>query len=327
MSVARAAHGRILPAGLYALWTTHDAASRNWQTIVGMDAVEVLDGLGGCATWGALVARCSVREVRRAVAEGRLRRISHGVYALPASLSAVATARSHRGVLSHESAALHWGFSVLNKPDRPHVTLPRNRHRRPSREPATLHWADVPAIDDVTTPVRTVLDCARSLPFGEALAVADSALRSRIVDRAELVTAGRQLRRAGRTRVLRVAELADARSESVLESMLRAVLIEAGLDMFVPQVLIEDHDGFSARVDLADPVRHLVIEADSFEFHGTRKALARDCRRYVSLVIRGWTVLRFSWEDVIHDPEWVVESVRTWLGVQTHRQNSLPRAA
>jgi very-short-patch-repair endonuclease len=291
-----------------------------------MDAVEVLTGLGGCATWGALVARCGNRDVRRALAEGRVRRISRGVYALPASLSAVATARSHRGVLSHESAALHWGFSVLNKPDHPHVTIPRNRRRRPSREPVTLHWADAPAIDDVTTPVRTVLDCARTLPLGEALVVADSALRTRLVDREELLTAGRRIRRAGRARVVHVAELADGRSESALESMLRAVLIAAGLDMFVPQVLVED-DGFSARVDLADPVRRLVIEADSFEFHGTRKALARDSRRYVSLVVRGWTVLRFSWEDVMHDPDWVVESVRAWLGVQTRGQNSLPRAA
>lgn len=298
-----------------------------WPTIVGMDAVEVLTGLGGCATWGALVARGGIREVRRAVTEGRIRRISHGVYALPASLSAVATARSHRGVLSHESAALHWGFSVLNRPDRPHVTIPRNCRRRPSREPVTLHWADAPAVDDVTTPVRTVLDCARILPFGEALVVADSALRTRLVAREELLTAGRRLRRAGRIQVARIAELADGRSESALESMLRAVLLEAGLDMFVPQVWIEEDPEFSARVDLADPVRRLVLEADSFEFHGTRKALARDCRRYVSLVVRGWTVLRFSWEDVIHDPDWVVESVRAWLGVQTRGQNSLPRAA
>ena len=32
----------------------------------------------------------------------------------------------------------------------------------------------------------------------------------------------------------------------------------------------------------------MVIEAESFEFHGSRKAFDRDCRRYNSLVIRGW---------------------------------------
>jgi predicted transcriptional regulator of viral defense system len=138
----------------------------------------VLTGLGCCATYGSLIERCGVREFRRALAAGKLRRISRGVYALPLSLSAVGTARSHRGVLSHESAALHWGFRMLNKPDLPHVTIPRNRRRRPSREKVVLHRADVPAIDDVTTPVRTLLDCARKLPFGEALTIADSALRT-----------------------------------------------------------------------------------------------------------------------------------------------------
>jgi len=215
---------------------------------------------------------------------------------------------------------------VVNKPEVPHVTIPRHRHRRQSKESASLHWADAPAIDDVTTPVRTVVDCARSLPFGEALAIADPALRSRLVSQEDLLAAGHGLKRAGRGKVIRVAEHADGRSESVLESMLRAILIEAGLEGFEPQVLIAD-DEFQARVDLAHPVRRLALEADSFELHGTRRALVRDCRRYVSLVVRGWTVLRFTWEDVVHDPAWVVESITAWLATQSGGQNSRPRAA
>jgi very-short-patch-repair endonuclease len=288
-----------------------------------MDPVEALAAFGGCATFGSLVERCGRRAIRHSLSTGAIRRLSRGVYALPPRLSDIAVARSHRGVLSHESAALHWGFGVVNRPALPHVTIPRHRHRRPSREPVILHWADAPVIEDVTTPLRTVVDCARTLPFGEALAIADSAVRSRLVGRAELLAAGHALGRAGRQAVIRVAEHVDARSESVLESMLRAVLIGAGLDGFVPQLLIAD-DEFTARVDLADPVRRLILEADSFEFHGTRRALVRDCRRYVSLVVRGWTVLRFTWEDVVYEPAWVIESVRAVL---SRGQNSLRRAA
>lgn len=288
-----------------------------------MDPVDALAAFGGCGTFGSLVQRCGRRAIRHSLSTGAIRRISRGVYALPRQLPDVAVARSHRGALSHESAALYWGFGVVNRPAIPHVTIPRHRHRRPSREPVILHWADAPVIDDVTTPLRTVVDCARSLPFGEALAIADSAIRSRLVGRAELLAAGQALGRAGRQAVIRVAENADARSESVLESMLRAVLIEAGLDGFVPQVLISDGE-FAVRVDLADRARRLVLEADSFEFHGTRRALVRDCRRYVSLVVRGWTVLRFTWEDVVHDPAWVLDSVRA---VHSRGQNSLRRAA
>ncbi|MDX6294410.1 MAG: hypothetical protein QOH50_3485, partial [Kribbellaceae bacterium] len=43
-----------------------------------------------------------------------------------------------------------------------------------------MHWADLSVAEreaGVTEPLRTVLDCARTLPFGEALAVADKAVQ------------------------------------------------------------------------------------------------------------------------------------------------------
>ena len=49
-----------------------------------------------------------------------------------------------------------------------------------------------------------------------------------------------------------------------------------------------------------------MVEADSHEFHAsTRAQHNRDCARYNALVVRGWTVLRFAWEDVMHDQEFV----------------------
>jgi very-short-patch-repair endonuclease len=62
-------------------------------------------------------------------------------------------------------------------------------------------------------------------------------------------------------------------------------------------------------VDLADVDRRIVLEADSFEHHGERADLVRDCERYDELVACGWTVLRFSWEHVMFRPEWVAEVV------------------
>ncbi len=46
-----------------------------------------------------------------------------------------------------------------------------------------------------------------------------------------------------------------------------------------------------------------MIEADSFEHHGTRAALVRDCGRYNDLVAAGWLVLRLPWEDVMLRPD------------------------
>lgn len=46
-----------------------------------------------------------------------------------------------------------------------------------------------------------------------------------------------------------------------------------------------------------------MLEADSFEWHGKRTALASDARRYNRLVVGGWMVLRFCYEDVMLHPE------------------------
>ena len=57
--------------------------------------------------------------------------------------------------------------------------------------------------------------------------------------------------------------------------------------------------------DLVDRERRVVLQADSFAWHGDRSALRRDAQRYNNLVVRGWLVLRFAWEDVMHDQEYV----------------------
>ena len=62
-------------------------------------------------------------------------------------------------------------------------------------------------------------------------------------------------------------------------------------------------------MDLADETLELVLEADSFEFHGERVAFGRDCERYDELVSRGWLVLRFTWEQVMLRPAWVARVI------------------
>ena len=91
------------------------------------------------------------------------------------------------------------------------------------------------------------------------------------------------------------------------ESVLRAIALDVpGLDLR-PQVPIDDR-GFRGRPDLVDEALRLVVEADSHEFHAsTRGQHNRDCARYNALVVRGWTVLRFTWEQVMFDRDSVRE--------------------
>ena len=278
------------------------------------DVVEVLAQRGGSATFADLLAVVPARGIRSALEVGRIHRIAKGVYALPEAPSALRAARSQGGVVSHLSAAQHWGMKVISPPLLPYVTLPPGRARRTKGQACVLHWADAPSLDDVTIPTRTVLDCIRILPLAEALAVADSALHEGVVDADDLIAAAARLRGPHRRRIREVVALADGRAESVLESALRAILIEAGIEGFEPQVVVRDTD-FSARIDLAHRVLKLGLEADGFEHHGTRRALVKDCRRHVNLSIRAWILLRFSWEDVMYDREWVVAAVRRATGL------------
>ena len=64
----------------------------------------------------------------------------------------------------------------------------------------------------------------------------------------------------------------------------------------------------------------MLLEADSFYWHGHRAALVMDCRRYDDLVAAGYVVLRFSWEHILGDPDWVVSVVRAVLAARQSKR-------
>jgi very-short-patch-repair endonuclease len=82
--------------------------------------------------------------------------------------------------------------------------------------------------------------------------------------------------------------------------VLRATALDVEGLSVRPQVRIGQ-----VRPDLVDEELRIVLEADSFEWHGSRSALRRDARRYNLLIIDGWLVLRFAWEDVMFDQSYV----------------------
>ena len=160
--------------------------------------------------------------------------------------------------------------------------------------------------------VRTVIDCARILPFGEALAVADAALGSGLMGRPQLAAAATAMRGPGRPNARAVAAAAIGASDSFLESLLRGVLLTAGIEGFEPQLLIK-HNRFRGRVDLGHQAARIALEADGFAFHGSSADFTADCRRYNELVAAGWLVLRFTYQQVVSDPAWVVATVQRAL--------------
>ena len=257
-----------------------------------MEISDLMPVLGGVATRDMLVRLTSRRALESALATGELVRVNRGRYAVPGVHEGTELALMVTGHVCLVSAALAHGWKVKVVPAVPQVAVPKDRRINDAlRTRMTLTWTD---LDDTqveglaTNATTTLAMCGRRLPFDEALAVADSALRD-----------GFPVAR------LRAAAHADRRSDNPFESVLRAIAIDVpGLEV-EPQVRVTGELGLGVRADLVDRRLRIVLEADSFEWHGDRTALRRDARRYDLLVANGWTVLRFSWEDVMHDPDFV----------------------
>lgn len=295
-----------------------------------MDVATVLAQSGGSAKWSQLRPVVRRRQLRRALADGSVVRLGRGRYGLSSLLAARATAEAISAAASHLSAALHWGWAVKHEPDLAHVTLPRGRKlREPARTGVRRHWRDLTAdeiVDGwVTSPARTVIDCCLDLPFDEALAVADSSWRAGL---SPLVVRDLALRLPPRSRrkVGRVLQHVDRGAANPFESVLRALCLQVDGLSVVTQHVVKGR-GFFAQVDLADQSLRIVIEAEGFETHGTRPALKRDCRRYTGLAARGWVVLRFTWDEVMFEPDYVLAALRETVTVRQPTATNLATAS
>jgi very-short-patch-repair endonuclease len=276
-----------------------------------VSAVEVLELLGGVATWSALTRHCGPAEIRRLVRSGDLVLDCRGHYALPQADASLRAAARLSAVLSHRSAAQFHGWAQKSPPRLPELTVAKNRHLAvEQRRGVVIHRASLESSDidgPATTARRTIADCLRSLPEDEALAIADSVLRSHAETSSSLRAFVSTLQGPGSRQANRVAAAANGLSTNPFETELRRLAMMAGLDVRPQVPVYAGH--FLGKPDLVDVGRRIILEADSFEWHGSRRALVRDARRYNNFVIAGWLVLRFAWEDVMHHPDDVIRAL------------------
>lgn len=164
----------------------------------------------------------------------------------------------------------------------------------------------------LTTPVRTLYDCARWLAPPEGLVVADAFAHDGLVT-AEEVSTYRHCHKGIRdvTRVDEVIRMLEPLSESPMETRLRYLLVSAGLSRPTAQHVIRDASGnFVARLDLAYLGHRLAIEYDG-AFHWEQRG--EDDRRRDAVRALGWTVLVVSAAEMRGTGEGVVERVRARL--------------
>ncbi|MGZ6734569.1 MAG: hypothetical protein ACXVDH_07975 [Nocardioides sp.] len=276
---------------------------------------------GGLARRSVLIDRLGRGLFERAVAGGALVRLNSRLYGLPDLDAASRLAHRVGGLLCLTSAALFHRWEVKEVPELPHVLVARGR-KIPDSLATRAIWhrgtwqRDEVAAGIATSRELTLAQCVRNLPEDEALAIADSALRHGEQEAVRRLIAS--VRGPGRPRMLRVLRAADQRAENPFESVLRSICLSVPGLRVEPQRRITSVEP-AVRPDLVDADLRMVIEADSFAWHGGRAQLRRDARRYDLLVADRWVVLRFSWEDVMFDPAFVrsvLERVVAWRSTE-----------
>ena len=288
----------------------------------GPEIVTFLEWRGGVASWTDLRTGFSAHRIRTALHGGHILRDARGQYALPTAQEARRAARRLSGVAVGRSAAALWRYKLKVQPPKPEIAVPRGR-KVPTAEQqrCAVSWRNLDPAEirhtDVTAPVRTVIDCARCLPFDEALAIADSALRRRHVTSEELLSAAEAVRRSGRAGALRVARHADGRSAGPFESVVRALSLDVEGLHLQPQLPVQS-GGRVIHPDLVDERLRIAVEADSYEFHTTRHQIDIDCERYTELGLDGWLVIRVSHQQAMHRQDWVRSAFRRAVARRGH---------
>ncbi|RLK52848.1 type IV toxin-antitoxin system AbiEi family antitoxin domain-containing protein [Microbacterium telephonicum] len=244
--------------------------------------------------------------VARALARGALERVTRGWVAVPgADALSIAAARSNV-VVSCVTRARQLGWWVLADV-RPHVVAPGHSGRAPTAT-ATVHWAApvIPRVPGVLldSPENTLAVVAACQPFEVALAVWESALRSRSVD------AGLLARLPLPACARRILAEAGIWSDSGLETFVVPRLRWLGLPLR-RQIWIAGH-----RVDLLIGER-LVLQIDGGHHVGAQRE--SDIAHDAALTLLGYHVIRIGYRQVVDGWEQVQEILMRAVAQGLHR--------
>ena len=258
----------------------------------------------------------SAQAIRTLVARGRLHRRSPGVYAVghtrltaKGRWMAAVLGCGPGAVLSHlEAAALHDLRQIGGGPVNVTAT---GRHELAG---IRCHWArrldpqDATAVDGipVTSLARTYLDLAEVLNRRRLITALETAQRQNKLDlgAVDAVLARNPGRHGIKPLQAAVAELTDEPPfiQSPSEQAFREIICSHGLPVPQFNVYVEGE-----LVDVVWREHRLIVEVDSWSYHRGKRSFQNDRRRDATLLRAHWRVLRFTYEQVMFEPGWVVE--------------------
>ncbi len=212
-------------------------------------------------------------------------------------------------MLSHQAAASLW--DLMPHPRIIDITTRAESRSMPGIRVHRGGTDNTTVVDGLplTSPTWTLLDLAPVLTEHRLERISHRAEQLRLLDMRELETFdGRRgvvkLRRAVATLTLEEPNI----TRNDLEERFLSLVDSANLPKPRTNARVLDYE-----VDFLWPDHRLIVETDGRETHFTLTAFERDRERDAALTAVGYRVVRFTWRQVIHDPERVAKTLRELL--------------
>jgi hypothetical protein len=219
---------------------------------------------------------------------------------------------------SHRTAPRLWGMMTANPRS---VEVVSQRHLRVKRRSFVVHESkdllpsDIVEVDGIpaTSAVRTVVDLGASAPPSLVARCVDSGIRQGLFTAWDVRCFIARVARPGRTGVGTIRPIVmdrlewAGRTESELEDLFRRLVSDTAIPMPQPQVVVKDESGvFVGRFDFGYRDIRVLIELDSKRWHLDPEVFERDRDKQNRAQQLGWTVYRFTWQQITTSPESVL---------------------
>jgi very-short-patch-repair endonuclease len=213
--------------------------------------------------------------------------------------------------IAFTTAGREWGFRHMTDP-RVHVLVPHAMtptvpevvvHRCRRIDPVDVALERPDGIR-LTSPPRTLFDCAAILDDDQTASVIEQAMAERRCTMDTLFSTMVRLRHSRRPGSRRFETVLESRpalrgaARSMLERRVRAAIQHAGLPKPRVNHVVRLPSGHVYEIDLCWPDHTLAVEVDHPFWHDREAESARDKLRDRKLSVAGWSAQRLSQEDV-----------------------------
>ena len=281
----------------------------------------------------ALAIGLSAKQIEGGARAGLWIRVYRGVYRIAGApvtheqrILAAVLACGQGAMASHRAAGWVWRLGDEQDVD---VSGPVNR--KPAPDVIIFHRLELPRRPvthrgiPCADPLRTIVDLAalgdrtrveRALDRG----VATGLVTVRAVEAELERRAGKGVAGCALLRSCLAARLDGAGGRtSDLESLMDRLIVRFGLPAPIRQFWVP---GTRYRLDYAWPEWLTTFEVDGYEPHAGLEAFRADRVRQNLLVLLGWTVLRFTWDDLRTRPAGVADQF--WQAIKAKALPPLP---